>query len=278
MSTNTLQLSKVERLRIRSQSIVSSHLAFTKPKPTPLQIKIRDMNQGKAMPDHVRQWLGQVSAEEQSIAQQSANEINASRLANRIVHKYLKYGATRFYPNSVIDFYDGSLSIGSSPTTLTFCLELRDALHRLITQLGIDGDEILGANRMYLSNLSLERFGSFIKALPVTHDEAKMDCEAPSLSNQDENALISRLKIIPFTAEETPVAEVPVVESLVAEVPVVESLVAEVPVVESLVAEVPVVEVPVLEATSSVIEKTDESWGSWLYSWVGSNPVETSSS
>jgi hypothetical protein len=261
-----LRLSRFEENRNYSRSIVSSHLSFVEPRPTPMAIKIARMKQVKTMPTEVIKWLDQVLLDEDKVAQATATKINARKLASRIVHKFFKWGNWRFYPNSRTDFYDGTdFPEGTQPQTLAFGGELREALLKLMNLVEIHPDAILSNNSMYLGPESLNRFSEFIRVVPQPETEVVAEPE--------------QSKVV-----EEPVVEEPVVEE-------VKQDMENVPIPVESSENVPKFEVPIttenrviipdasqvvsLEVPAPAQSEPDASWGSWLYSWVASAPVET---
>ncbi len=96
-------------------------------------------------------------------AKSEAHATNAKRLAERVIHKFQKWGPVRFGSTEVCrnDFYDGSKRVDSVGNPITFDPVFVDYVRQLAKQAGLDAMVVL--DNLHVGNASGVRFADFIQ-------------------------------------------------------------------------------------------------------------------
>ncbi len=165
---------------------VSPHLEFVKANVDSVEMKLqhlmelqRDYEMDPQMPDAVFNWLEvqqQRECEKIDHLMKREHETNAYLLAERVIHKFVKWGPVRFglTPLCQNDFYDGSRAINSLDNPVRFEPVFRNFVMKLARKAGLNGDQIL--RNLHIGLHSAQRFSEFIDVdIPVIVDEEEDD-------------------------------------------------------------------------------------------------------
>jgi hypothetical protein len=154
------------------QMETSPHLEFVRTDTTVFEDRIdhlmeviNDYGLDSDMPDSVLFWLeGQKRKEIGRVEKlcEREHEVNAYLLAERVVHKFMKWGPVRFglTPACQNDFYDGSHAIDSLDNPVRFEPVFRTQVLKLARKYKLNGDQIL--RNLHIGANSAKRFAEFI--------------------------------------------------------------------------------------------------------------------
>lgn len=173
----------------------SSHLVFVIPLISfaiTNQIKVLNDLLKLEPPTEVATWLSaRIIALEQSIesVKKAAHETNAKLLAERIVHKFNKWGPVRFGLTEQCQrcFYTGDKHIDSKDNPIT----LDPVLEAKIRELSGDKANVI-INNLHIGAVSAKRFSAFIHVnipvspLPSVDDELDYEDEEGEGEDEDE--------------------------------------------------------------------------------------------
>lgn len=171
---------------------VSDHLEFVSPTfngAIICQIESLKSLLSENPPTEVATWLtAKLDSLQQTVqqAKDDAHRINARLLAERVVHKFKKWGPVRFgrTPRCQRCFYTGQTAIDSQDNPLTFDKVFEDQLRELA---GADADQILA--NLHIGPTSAKRFCNFIHVKEEVDLSSSSEDELPelvSLSDDDE--------------------------------------------------------------------------------------------
>jgi len=147
---------------------VSSHLEFERPQGlSPFKSRIDLLNSllSENPPQEVVVWLdAQVDLVGTKIAaaQQQCHERNARLLAERVIHKFQKWGPVRFGATErcQADFYDGSARIDGPDNAITLDPSFEAQVRELAETSGLDATQIL--TNLHIGRTCAARFQEFI--------------------------------------------------------------------------------------------------------------------
>jgi hypothetical protein len=162
----------------------SSHLAFERPLGLEsIKSRMDSINEVKSEnpPAEIVIWLESklesLQAQIDGIIKE-VHERNARLLAERVIHKFQKWGPFRFGENEHYksDFYDGSSRIDTDDNPITFDLSFETQVRELATQAGLDRDQVL--TNLHIGRTCAQRFSEFIHVnIPKLHDEEDSEIE-----------------------------------------------------------------------------------------------------
>jgi len=174
---------------------VSSHLEFERPQGlTAIHNRVKMLNSFKSEnpPIEVVTWLdAQLETCEAQVeaAHKAAHERNARLLAERVIHKFQKWGPVRFgvTDRCKSDFYDGSARIDGPDNAIMFDPAFESQVRELAGVAGLDADHIL--KNLHIGSACAQRFVDFIHVPAPPHqsdDEDEDDVPALESSSDDE--------------------------------------------------------------------------------------------
>jgi hypothetical protein len=188
----------------RPSADVSSHLEFVKANTERLEMKLEhlvalqdDYATDAQMPDRVFDWIEvQKQRESAKIEQMMEREhqTNAYLLAERVVHKFVKWGPVRFgyTPKCQNDFYDGSRPINSLDNPVRFEPVFRNLVMKLARDAELNGDQIL--RNLHLGLASAKRFSEFMDVefpydldQDVDDEDEEADCDCFLCTQESES-------------------------------------------------------------------------------------------
>ncbi len=164
----------------------SSHLEFMVEDTQPLETRFEHLYNlyqeyylDSSMPDSICSWVEhQLEITQTQINQlkQIEHQNNAYLLAERVVHKFKKWGPVRFgvNPNCQRDFYDGTLPVNSNDNLVHFEPIFRHEVNQVAFQSGLSGEYIL--SHLHIGLESLHRFQDFM-AVEITDYVSEFDSE-----------------------------------------------------------------------------------------------------
>ncbi len=160
-------LEKLHVFRQLSKTYNSTHFELVQPTTTSWTLDLNHLQTTLQPPTDVNQWLNVLIQKEHHQELERVHEINAKHLGIRIVHKFLKWGQSRFNPESPKDFYDGTPAIKMDfGQQLVFDRSLVRQVRKLTLKF-FDVDEHFVLDGLYVGQSSLQRFGQFIRLTPI---------------------------------------------------------------------------------------------------------------
>ena len=177
---------------------VSCHLAFERPHGLTTitnRMDILRALKSENPPTEVVTWLDSkldVLQAEIDAAHKAVHERNARLLAERVIHKFQKWGPVRFGATDRCksDFYDGSVRIDGPDNEITFDPAFEVQVRELAGVAGLDADNVL--KNLHIGRACAQRFIEFIHVPAPPHhsddeEEEKSDDEVPPLEDSSDD-------------------------------------------------------------------------------------------
>ena len=168
---------------------ISDHLSFVSASCTCDQLNQMSMIEtflSQNPPEEVSTWLNkQLEVVKLAIknAEDMAHETNSRLLAERVVHKFKKWGPVRFGSTDRCKrcFYTGSERVDSNDNPITYDAVFEAKLRELA---GLEADQIV--DNLHIGKISAKRFNKFIHVSNLQSSSSSSSSESSSDEESDE--------------------------------------------------------------------------------------------